>query len=57
LQSYQPFALVMGTATTSRLPLLADKTPIENGTRLYVCFNNTCQAPVSTVKEALQQLH
>jgi uncharacterized protein YyaL (SSP411 family) len=52
---YKPFALLMGTKTSSKLPLLLDKTGIGTGT-IYVCFNKTCKLPVHTVPEAFKQI-
>ena len=55
-QSYQPFALIMGSESESQLPLLKDRTPKGNETLIYVCYNKTCKLPVKTVAEALDQL-
>ncbi|HEY5822808.1 MAG TPA: thioredoxin domain-containing protein [Cyclobacteriaceae bacterium] len=55
-QSYQPFALTMGSESVSQLPLLKDRNPKENETLIYVCYNKTCKLPVKTVAEALDQL-
>jgi hypothetical protein len=52
-----PNKVVAGTTTTtSSLPLLTDRTTIQGQTAIYVCFNRTCQLPVTSVEEALQQL-
>jgi uncharacterized protein YyaL (SSP411 family) len=56
-QSYQPFALTMGSNQESNLPLLKDRTPKGNETLIYICFNKTCKLPVRTVTEALTQLN
>ncbi|MFZ5973227.1 MAG: thioredoxin domain-containing protein [Bacteroidota bacterium] len=53
---YVPFAVFMGTTTQSKLPLLADKHPLNGSTTLFVCYQQTCQTPVHTVEEALRQL-
>jgi uncharacterized protein len=37
-------------------PYLADKTAVEGKTAAYVCRNYSCQAPVTSVEELLQQL-
>jgi uncharacterized protein len=55
-QSFQPFALTMGTTTHSDLPLLEGKVVVNDQTTIYVCFNKTCQRPVTSVGEALEQL-
>lgn len=46
------FALSAGS---SDLPLVKDRF-VHQKTLIYVCENNTCQLPVETVEEALQQL-
>ncbi|AWW31784.1 thioredoxin domain-containing protein [Echinicola strongylocentroti] len=41
---------------TKDIPLLADKVADQNGNALiYVCFDKTCQRPVATVAEAIDQ--
>lgn len=55
-QSFQPFALTMGTTTHSELPLLEGKVAMGGQTTIYVCFNKTCQRPVTSVAEALEQI-
>jgi uncharacterized protein YyaL (SSP411 family) len=55
-QSFQPFALTMGTATHSNLPLLEGKVAMGEQATIYVCYNKTCQKPVHGVGEALEQL-
>ncbi|HEX8349572.1 MAG TPA: thioredoxin domain-containing protein [Hymenobacter sp.] len=55
-QYFLPYAVVAGTATTSSLPLLQQRTALNKQTTLYVCFNRACQQPVHTVAEALAQL-
>ncbi|GAB3181867.1 thioredoxin domain-containing protein [Telluribacter humicola] len=51
-----PNKVVAGTPTTSRLPLLEGRTTIQGETAIYVCFNKTCQLPVTSVEKAFQQL-
>jgi len=46
----------MGTLTSSRLPLLADKKAIDGTTTIYVCHDKTCKQPVHSVSEALKLL-
>ncbi|MCC9138305.1 thioredoxin domain-containing protein [Pontibacter silvestris] len=53
---YLPNILFAGTTGKSNLPLLQDRTAINNKTTIYVCYNKTCQLPVQTAAEALKQL-
>jgi uncharacterized protein YyaL (SSP411 family) len=53
---FVPNKIVAGTTTSSTLPLLENRTPLNGKTAIYVCFDKTCQLPVTTVKEALEQL-
>lgn len=53
---FQPFTQVMGTRTTSALPLLSDKTVKGNKTTLYVCFNNTCFDPVHGIEAVTKKI-
>lgn len=53
---YQPFALTMATETKSDLPLVEGKKSIDEKPTIYVCYNKTCQKPVLTIEEAVQQL-
>ena len=55
-QHFAPFALTMGATTESRLPLLEGKTTIEGKSAIYVCYDKTCQRPVTSVEEARSQL-
>lgn len=54
---FVPNRILLGTTTESQLPLIDGKTPIQGQTAIYVCKNKTCQLPVTTVKEALLQIH
>lgn len=51
-----PNKVVVGTKTLSQLPLLENRTKVEGKTAIYVCFDKTCQLPVTSVEEALEQL-
>ncbi|WP_342084223.1 thioredoxin domain-containing protein [Dyadobacter sp. OTU695] len=51
-----PNKIVMGTSTSSTLPLLLNRTDINAKTAIYVCFEKACQLPVTKVEEALDQL-
>ncbi len=55
-QHYLPFALVMGAATSSTLPLFQGRESKGEKTLIYVCFNKTCKLPVERLEEALLQL-
>ncbi len=49
---FYPNKVVVGTTDTSALPLLQDRTMRDGKTTIYVCYNRTCQLPVTTVDEA-----
>lgn len=51
-----PNKIIAGTTTQSSLPLLENRTPLNGQTAIYVCYDKTCQLPVTSVKEALEQL-
>ncbi|RDC61546.1 thioredoxin domain-containing protein [Adhaeribacter pallidiroseus] len=53
---YLPNAIFTGTKTESTLPLLTDRFAIGEETTIYICYNKTCQLPVHTLSEALEQL-
>ncbi|WP_114781749.1 thioredoxin domain-containing protein [Botryobacter ruber] len=53
---YLPNKVLLGKVAKSDLALLQDKEAINGQTTLYVCYNKTCQRPVHTVAEALEQL-
>ncbi|WP_369750867.1 hypothetical protein [Pontibacter sp. BAB1700] len=53
---YIPNMLLAGTESQSELPLLKDRSAINGKTTVYVCYNKTCQLPVHTAAEALEQL-
>jgi hypothetical protein len=52
-RSFQPFALTLGTTSSSTLPLLEGKHAIDGKATIYVCYDRTCQRPVHDVSEAL----
>lgn len=54
--SYQPYAMAMGAAENSALPLVHGKGTIDGKGTIYVCFNKTCQRPVHDVASAIGQL-
>lgn len=51
-----PNKIVVGTSASSTLPLLQNRTDINAKTAIYVCYDKTCQLPVTKVEEALAQL-
>ncbi len=53
---YLPFSVTVGSTKKSELPLLQDREPKDNQTLIYVCQNKTCQLPVETTIQALDQL-
>lgn len=53
---FVPNKIIAGTTTQSSLPLLENRTPLNGQTAIYVCYDKTCQLPVTSVKEALEQL-
>lgn len=55
-RTYFPNKVAAGSTEESALPLLQGRFPRDGKTLIYVCFNNACQAPVSTVEEAWEQM-
>ena len=55
-ETFQPFVLTMGSENESTLPLLEGKTMVDRRLTIYVCYNKTCQRPVSDIKEAIAQI-
>ncbi|MCF0052391.1 thioredoxin domain-containing protein [Dyadobacter sp. LJ53] len=53
---FVPNKLVMGTTSRSNLPLLENRTEVNGKTAIYVCYDKTCQLPVTQVEHALDQL-
>ena len=51
-----PNKVVLGTTDSSELPLLQYKNEFQRKTAIYVCYDKTCQLPVTDVKAALEQL-
>jgi uncharacterized protein len=44
-----PNKVLTGTETNSTLPLLSNRSTIDGQTAIYVCYNRTCQLPVTSV--------
>lgn len=55
-QNFRPFVLSMGTESQSELPLLQGKTSADDRLTIFVCYDKTCQRPVHTVREAVEQI-
>ena len=55
-QLYHPFTLTLGSENTSKLPLLQGRGAKDGKTKIYVCFNKTCQLPVESLEEAIKQI-
>lgn len=53
-KTYLPY-IVAGSQKPSDLPLLQDRF-VKGKTLIYVCENKTCNLPVATVKQALEQM-
>jgi uncharacterized protein len=53
---FLPFSSLLGSIAQSQLPLLKERTALNNQTTLYVCRDKTCQLPVHSVEDALAQL-
>lgn len=54
-QHYIPNAIVVALSKPTNLPLFADKQPTQQ-TRIFVCTDQTCSLPQSTVEDALSLL-
>ena len=52
---YLPNKIFAGSTTEHTWPLLKDKY-VEGQTLIYVCNNNTCNAPVSEISDAINQI-
>ncbi len=55
-KEFLPNVVFAGTNSTSDLPLLQNRTMVNDKTTIYVCFNHACQLPVHSVQEALSLL-
>ena len=54
-QHFLPQKLIAGSIKENKLPLLEGRY-LDGETYIYVCVNNTCKLPVSSVEEALKLL-
>ncbi len=50
-------AVFAGTSSSSRLPLLEQRTMLHGETTIYVCYNKTCRLPTNSIHEAIKQLN
>lgn len=53
---FVPNKVVVGTSTASKIPLLENRTTIDGKTAIYICYDKTCQLPVTSVADALEQI-
>jgi len=53
---YYPNKILSGCVHSSKLPLLQQREPKDGETNIYVCYDKTCNLPVSSVEEAISQL-
>ncbi len=51
-----PNKIMTGTTSSSDLPLIQHKTDFNGKTAIYICYDKTCQLPVTEVEAALSQL-
>ncbi|KAA9356771.1 thioredoxin domain-containing protein [Larkinella humicola] len=55
-QRFYPNKILAGTLTESDLPLLVNRTTVNGKTAIYVCYNRSCQLPVTSVEAAFSIL-
>ena len=53
---FYPNKVISGTTSESKLPLLENRMSKEGETKIFVCYNKTCQLPVKSVAEAFEQM-
>ena len=53
---FLPNKIVMGSKTSSSLPLLQGKIAPDGENTIYVCFDKSCKLPVHSAEEALRQI-
>jgi uncharacterized protein YyaL (SSP411 family) len=54
-KNFLPDVIYSGCESKSKLPLLHNKN-VEGSTMIYVCKNKSCQLPVETVEDAMEQV-
>ncbi|MBX2844198.1 MAG: thioredoxin domain-containing protein [Flammeovirgaceae bacterium] len=55
-KEFIPNKIVLASENGLELPLFENRLAIEGETTIYVCQNKTCQLPVKTVEEALEEV-
>lgn len=50
-------AIFMGSYGTSKLPLFTYKTPVNQLTTFYVCYDKVCERPVHNITEVIEKVH
>ncbi|RFS13511.1 thioredoxin domain-containing protein [Emticicia sp. C21] len=53
-ETYAPNKVYVGTAQSSDLPLLQNRSARNAETMIYVCYDKTCQLPTSDISKALE---
>jgi len=53
---FYPNKVLCGTVDRSDLPLLQERGLVGGKTAIYVCYNRTCQLPVTSVAEVWRLL-
>jgi len=54
--NYFPLVVYVGAKSKSNLPLLEGRETLTGETKIYVCRNKVCKLPVSTPKDAFNQI-
>ena len=52
---FHPHKIMIGSVKESSIPLLENRVNAD-GTKIYICYNQTCQLPTSDPKVAIEQL-
>ncbi|MBL7859708.1 MAG: thioredoxin domain-containing protein [Cyclobacteriaceae bacterium] len=56
MNQYYPFVITAGATGQSELLLLTGREPLANETRIFVCYNKSCQLPVTGAEDARKQM-
>lgn len=56
-KQFLPAKIVSGTVEESKEPPFQLKTAVGGETTIYVCYDKSCKRPVTSVQEALKQIH
>jgi uncharacterized protein len=54
--TFFPNKVLAGTESSSSLPLLTQRGPINGQTAIYVCYNRACQLPVTSVEAMWERI-